>query len=504
MTSHRIAKAKSLYNKVDGEISELTNLVGTDQNTLLAAIHEVQLNLVRYSKLVDQIIDIGSPVRTNSLIRKRTLLEISLKSAVEKLGFDYETDILFAESLTQAIASLSLEDDNPEDSLNLTGEQEDLETMSNFDMKLAMTSIEKFTGLPENLIDFIGTCECFNRMLNEAGQATFLDFVINFKLPSKVKNRLTTQTFNSLNQLCKELSSRFADKTTEEEKMNQLEKIYQKQSVREYADKVENLAADLLRLKMAGEQETSRTIINSGIQKLAVRHFIRGLKRTEVKQALIYKQPADLTEAIKFALEADARFFENNQGYPINYFNARFQGQNNYSRNRNYNNNNYNYNNNDYNTDRRYNSSNNNQLNFNNSNDRNLDRNFQNRNFSNNYQYHRNSQFSQNGQRSQNYSQNNRNPPDTNSNLAQGSNSNYRQDQGNRDSRPRGRNNSNVANRNYNARSFNNSRNVNHFQQQPFEDDFQEFDNSYVNDSNQGNVTDPHQTGGSRLGDIRD
>lgn len=513
MTSRRVTKANTLFNKINELLNNLKGTIFEDQNDLLNAIRRIHVTFVKFSILTDKVVDnSSSPVRTNTLTRRKTLLEKTLRQTVQDLGFDYDTDILFADSLPEASDADSGDEDSGENSgdgnnSDAPNEEINLDNMATFDMKLAMTSIEKFTGTSETLLDFIGTVKCFNRMLNAAGQVLFLDFLINFKMTSKVKNRLSTQTFNSLDTLCTELTNRFADKTTEEEKMNQLESARQKQGVRDFANKIENLAADLLRLKMVGQTEEARAVINSGVQKLAVRHFVKGLKRTEVKQALIYKQPADLTEAIKFALEADARFFDSNQEVTVNHYNARYSNDDNNNRpvNRsdNRNNNNNRYNNNfqrngrsDYN-------------NFNNGN-RNFGQDYRNRGNFRNYQsgqsFHNDIQ---NGHVSQdNRHQQNRNYGRNSSfGLNSGNrNNNYQSNQDGRNNQFQGRRQnrqfSNSGYQNNQTGTYYGRRNVNHFQQQPVGNDND--DDEYFGDNDQGNENSPLQAGGSRLGDVRE
>lgn len=412
--------------------------------------------------------------------RRKDTLKERCKKTVEYLKYDYETDFIFAGNLddeprldkTLRIGTRS--SPSREKSFDARRQQITSNTSSNlhnfpepqivnpimadFDIKIANQIIPDFDGNHKNVQDFIHKSTFYDSTLNNAGKALFLSFLINVKLLTKVRNIFNTEpnpaNFNAFKTT---ILNRFSDKTTEEAKISQIEKLVQEGSVAGFATKIENLCAELVELKMIGQQNDARTVITNEVNKLGIRVFTRGLKRSEVRTAIIFKKPTTLTEAIKFALESDAMFHSESTETRINHFhfnnNNRSTNYNNPNRNnssnssRRFHNNNFRHQNNHNNNDRynsnysrnsnsnnnnsayRYNNSNNNR-NYNNNqrtfyNSNNNRHNYQNsRNNNNNYSGNSNNHQNNQNRNNNSYNNNNQRSQSQNNNLQ--NNNNYR------------------------------------------------------------------------------
>lgn len=359
----------------------------SDEN-LYDLLIELQEKFLNYNSHFDENYSLFPLYKQSLYSRQRSVIANKCQRVVELLGFDYETDFVFAsnidsnslvvdenESLVESnensleISRLNnkslvrqFNSDNNLDfieKINKTlglqnqfsnktnGSSSNLDQnskiikrstsltnlkltfsdkMSSFDQKLANSLIPEFDGNPKEVEHFLDKCEFHHSQLNNDGKTSFVQFIKMMKLGSKVKNIMAITPIaandNSFETLKTTLLNRFTDKTTKEEKMSQIERLYQKDSVNDFATKLEKLSAELVRLKMINTSEAARLVIQKEVEELAIRVFIRGLKRTEVRQALIYKEPRNLNDAIKFALEADAKFLTNENRFQINSLSA--------------------------------------------------------------------------------------------------------------------------------------------------------------------------------------
>lgn len=293
--------------------------------------------------------------------RQKSTVESKCKTAVESLDFAYETDFLYALSLDDSVVNesvyaspssalplnrtisdpelnaspkgvtrrtlslKSLTDLSPEATFIQEGSVSQCK-MATFDLRLANTICPDFDGDPKNVIDFLDKAEFYNDTLEEESKALFLDFLLKVKLLSKVKTKFCTgvppTNFAGFKQ---EIIARFSSKTTRQEKTDQIERLHQKSTVANFATTLETLCAELIGLKMQNQDEAARPFVRREVDELAVRVFTRGLKRTEVRQALIYKEPDSLQSAIAFALEADAKLGPMNESFNVNTFTNRRQ-----------------------------------------------------------------------------------------------------------------------------------------------------------------------------------
>lgn len=264
--------------------------------------------------------------------RQKSTVRNGCAETVEFLGFDFDTDFLYAANLDESFKSVV--DSDTSNRLERTSSVPDLNTtltevknnvttlerdtllplisnnMSEFDLKLANSLIPDFDGSPKDVHDFLNRVEFYNSQLSDAGKATLLDFVLKIKLKAKIADQVRLPaTGNNFNGLKTAMLDRFSDKTNKEAKINQIEKLYQNDTIANFATRLENLCTELVRLKMVGRDETVRRVIVEEVDELAIKVFVRGLKRPQVQQALVFKEPATLAAAVKFALEADAKFF---------------------------------------------------------------------------------------------------------------------------------------------------------------------------------------------------
>lgn len=274
--------------------------------------------------------------------RQKATLVKKCSKIVEKFGYDYDTDFQFAFELEESfvtvidqsneldkyssVSQLNLEDSFKEIEQNETlihraASISKIVMTDNFDLKLANSLIPDFDGSHKEVNDFLDKIEFYHGQLATAGQKALIKFILLMKLKSKVKDQISLNpedtTFAVLKQT---MLDRFSDKTTEGAKTNQIERLTQTDTVANFATKLEVCCAELVRLKMKGRVETARETIQSEVDKLAIRVFTRGLKRTEVKQALIYKEPATFKNAVTFALEADDKFRDDPQFHRVNAF----------------------------------------------------------------------------------------------------------------------------------------------------------------------------------------
>lgn len=309
----------------------------------------------------DTYIDVLSERNFTFFSRQKTLTDTRCERTVTFLGFEFYTDFVFALGLEGSEEEESDTDINQSRSVNrqfseslgtpttaqlhnprpttpeIVRIQPEIAIMaSNFDLINANKLIPDFDGDSKKLKDFIDKSAYYNERLNVAGRTEFLDFILKFKLLEKVKNKFSTADtpadFAALRTL---LNDRFSDKTTKERKTDQIEKLLQRDTVVDFVTKLEDLTAELVGLKMVGKDENARPYIKQEVDELGIRVLTRGLKRMEVRQALIYKEPDTLANAIKFALEADAKFgtsnFADNDG-PVNRYNNTQGYRGNFSR----------------------------------------------------------------------------------------------------------------------------------------------------------------------------
>lgn len=466
--------------------------------------------------------------------RQCELIKIKCEGCVEFLGFSYQTDFIFALELDESFDTCTESEDtlvtNTKIELNLETSfildedklTEELEEfldheliMSAFDLKLANSLIPDFDGHHKNVEDFLDKCDFYNETLDAVtAKPLFLNFLLKVKISKRVKNKFSSENIRTFADFKKIIIDRFSDKTTKETRIDQIENLKQIDTVANFATRLETLAAELVNLKMRNRNDNDRDVIQSEVEDLAIRVFAKGLKRIEVKQALIYKEPKTLNEAVKFALEADAKFCSNNMENSINKLRTNHNhNSNNNQRNFNSNNNfRANSNSNFRNNNNHYNSRNNNQNNNNNFNNHGSSRYYTNSNRNNNN--NQNPRFHNGNNNNFNHNNNNRN----NNNFNNRNNQNNRNNTDNNHYNRNHNNNNNYNSRNssyqnsnYNNRSYNNyNSNSNYSNRSNFNSSNNYPINQLSNQSNsnytttQGNSRSPQQgdTRVARLGEI--
>lgn len=450
-----------------GEL-DITRLTDENKKEIINGLYTLYDKYLKcYEENVPKLIEPLRPVYA----RQKSLAVNICRCAVEILGFVFETDFLFAFNLENDTPEVhsggnpffpentenqnlhNSEIVNNQDNSGQNNINRELE-MANFDLKTATTLIPDFDGDCKNVSDFLDKCEFYNDTLTENGKATFLNFLLKVKIASKVKDKFNTGVIPANFDAFKtRIIDRFSDKTTKEAKINKIENLRQTDSVANFATKLETLSSELVKLKMIGKDVGALDIIKSEVEELAIRVFIKGLKRDVVKQALIYKEPDTLDKAIKFALEADAKFFTPDNSN-VNAYGT--QNTRNFD-NRNNQNNNYN---------QRY--------------SQNRNQNYNSRQFFRNSQNY--NQFQNNNMRNDNQSYQNRNVNNNDNRL----NSNYNNNRNN--------DNYNNQNNNYSNRysNDNNNRNNNYNNRQNYNNsgrqNYNRFDNRNDNrNSNENN-----------------
>lgn len=500
------ADAQEVLRKIFQNIRSICNnclgqsVTGLSSTVLYDSLSRINEQFKRYANRFDKYFDLIPPFKQPLYLRQRALLVRKCRATVEHLGFDFETDFEFAFDLedeseepifdhyltrvrVSRSADLSIRrvpsssELNASSVLDIANRSTDgvslvrvaslpdlkfdftrmsrnaqTQTMTTFDIKTANQLIPDFDGNHKTLVDFLDKIEFYQSTLDGTGKVLLLRFVMMTKLSQKVKDRYSVAVTNDYTfDIFKEnLLSRFTDKTTKEAKMDQIERLYQKGTVAEFATKLETLCADLVRLKMIDRATGERSFVQKEVDELAVRVLTRGLQRSEVRQALIYKEPRTLADAIKFALEADAKFLREVDRFPVSAFSH--QGQDNHDQSRNNSNNNRGRNrNNQYNNQRNNNQwRDGNRTNNNNYNRNNNRQNYQN-NTQNNFQNSFNDDFRnsfQNDYQNNSQNQSDRSFSGNNGNSQSRGNNGYR-----------GRNNSYNNNFNNSPNNYNRGNN---------------------------------------------
>lgn len=375
------AVVKELFSKVKKNLDKIKNLQLTDlsEEDKLGELKKLKISFIAYNLCFADAIKAIPDYKKTLYERQKDLLKNTCVKVVEDLGFCFETDFCLGLELeednslyfsdvedespclnrTQSVIELDLEAKETPTKLNRTQSQLNLDTtwiksdvidttllktaaltdinykMANFERKEANQLIPEFDGSHEKLITFLRRCENLNKgYKDETEKRKFLDFVIDFKLSGAVLNKFGTEKIpTTFEEFKKTIFTRFSDKTTEVTKTTELEKITQKDKLTDFCTEIETLAAQLVELKLnsysATEKESARPFIKVEVDKLAVRQLISGIKRAEVKQAVVFKDPTTLSEAITSALQADSKFKNTPEEFEVN--GLRFQESRNYN-----------------------------------------------------------------------------------------------------------------------------------------------------------------------------
>lgn len=353
-----------LYNAVHKLIDEIENTSTVSESEKFSHLQQLRRQFDSYINFFDQNIGNLRPIKQRNLVRQKSLIEIKCKRCVEYLGFDFESDFVFALELddSESINLHSLV--NNEIPIRKSQSDPDLctqlplksETKRNFseenifdkshsfgkltmtesfDLKLANSLIPDFDGNPRNMEDFLDKCDFYNNQLKDNDKDKFLNFLLKVKILRDVKAQFSIEpTPNTFEEFKKNISNRFSSKITKERKMEELENLRQTSNLADFATKMENICADLIKLKMKDKQENEKTTIRNEVEENAIRIFTKGIRKTEIKQVLICKEPKSLESAVQFALEAEAKL-GNMPEVTINQFNQRRFNKNNVS-NRNF------------------------------------------------------------------------------------------------------------------------------------------------------------------------
>lgn len=266
--------------------------------------------------------------------------------------------------------------------------------MASFDLSTAIKIVPEFTGNRNELSNFISLVEMIDETLKAEEKPKLIKFIIKARISDKVKNKLSSvETPITILELKTTLENSFPSNKTTLSLHTELSKIKQGNlQTKNYAEKIENITAELNKIQISELGEKERKTITSLNDKIALNAFKNGLNDS-IKMTVLASRPKTLQEAVSLAIECssttdETNLFQYNRNYKTKYnpkYNNKYMN----------NNNNYKYNNNNSNNHNKYNNHNgnngsriiNNRINNNNGNRNNT---YRNNNYRNNYGNYKN------------------------------------------------------------------------------------------------------------------
>lgn len=178
---------------------------------------------------------------------------------------------------------------------------------SNFNLSIAFKIIPEYDGKSSDGLDrFLKCCDIVYKSLNESGQSEFSEFVIA-KLTDKAFSLVKYKQYENWEDIKKDLQLNFYEQKSighlNSEMMNIRQK--EKESVREYSERLEDLLQKLNNACIASEGEEGSKIINSMNSKLALTSFRNGLYDREIRTVVKAWDFKNLKDAVTRALEEE-------------------------------------------------------------------------------------------------------------------------------------------------------------------------------------------------------
>lgn len=187
-------------------------------------------------------------------------------------------------------------------------------SMSGFDISTSMRVIPEFTGDVKHLTNFLNIVEYLYDSINEAGgKLSLINFVLKTKLSDIVRHRLNSHpTPTDITQFKAVFSQIFKSKKTPLNIQSELSRTIQGNlSISDYANKIENLVAELNSLQLLSADENSRNTIIKLNDEVGLNAFKLGIN-DNLRSVIFAARPASLSEAISLAFEVDIPNSSNN------------------------------------------------------------------------------------------------------------------------------------------------------------------------------------------------
>lgn len=218
----------------------------------------------------------------------------------------------------------------------LEKESRTIKNMATFDITVTLKVVPEFQGDPKNLNNFLNLVEFLHDDLKDNTEKTkLIKFVLKTRLSEKVKNKLSaSDTPTDLVTLKSSLQGIFKVNKTPLKIQSELAKAVQgSRPIKDFAEHVENLVAQLNALQIAEQGEAHRGIISKLNDQIGLNAFKNGLQEG-IKSTVFASTPKTLQDAVKIASEVEtigtARVFNYNSRRFNNFSQNRFRNNNNF------------------------------------------------------------------------------------------------------------------------------------------------------------------------------
>lgn len=191
-------------------------------------------------------------------------------------------------------------------------ETEISETMPKLNVDFALRLIPDFNGDRKDFHKFVSCCDVANSDLSQAADSQLLVNIIKSKLSGSAYNVVKHKTFTTWDELKAALQEQFLETRSIAQLQSELIKTKQNQgeSVRSFANRVEQLLNDLNDACIATEGREAATTINNLNSKTAFKTFVEGLNYS-LKLIIKASRFTKLSDAIEAAVEEERNLFEN-------------------------------------------------------------------------------------------------------------------------------------------------------------------------------------------------
>lgn len=194
-----------------------------------------------------------------------------------------------------------------------------IEVKMNFDMKIASSTLESFSGEANKVSDFVNTVVYYESTLKDDTQKElFLKFLYNLKIKGRAKQAFLKEP-KTLGELTKKLLDRFKPKETLAQLSKQLGESRQgERSVAKFAGDLEQLTAKIneIQIKQDGLDEETVAKIND---KNALSALLGGLSR-RIQTVVLAADVDTFEEGVEKALKVEATQTTYSSGGQVNYY----------------------------------------------------------------------------------------------------------------------------------------------------------------------------------------
>lgn len=177
-------------------------------------------------------------------------------------------------------------------------------TMSNFDLKTAISLLPVLNGKEETVQSLIDAIELYDSMLNDEGKKLLIKFVIKTRLTASAKLRLAAE-YVTIPQLVTDMRKYLLTRKSETALQLQLNRTIQAdKTIADFGKELEELFVNLT-ISQADGNDNAFKVLKPINERLAIKRFADGLRNHKLSTIIASRNYSELKDAVQAAQDEE-------------------------------------------------------------------------------------------------------------------------------------------------------------------------------------------------------